>query len=65
MPIRNGAAAVVLCAQLAFSPTALAIETVSVGSVDASSANIWPLHIAAKNGYFDAAGIKVDLVFAQ
>jgi NitT/TauT family transport system substrate-binding protein len=65
MPIRNGAAAVVLCAHLTFAPTAQAIETVSVGSVDASSANLWPLHIAAKNGYFDAAGIKIDLVFAQ
>jgi ABC-type nitrate/sulfonate/bicarbonate transport system substrate-binding protein len=42
-----------------------AVDTVSVGSVDATSANLWPLHIAEKNGYFDAAGIKLDLVFAQ
>src|SRR5262249_24027371 len=40
-------------------------ETVSVSSVDASSANLWPMHIAVKNGYFEAAGIKVDLVFLQ
>jgi ABC-type nitrate/sulfonate/bicarbonate transport system substrate-binding protein len=26
---------------------------------------LWPLHIAIKNGYFDATGITVDLVFAQ
>src|SRR5215472_5999279 len=66
MPMRNGAAAVVLCALLlVFAPAAQATETVSVGSVDASSATLWPLHIAIKNGYFDATGITVDLVFAQ
>jgi NitT/TauT family transport system substrate-binding protein len=66
MPMRNGAAAVVLYPLLlSFAPAAQATETVSVGSVDASSANLWPLHIAVKNGYFDATGIKVDLVFAQ
>jgi NitT/TauT family transport system substrate-binding protein len=65
MPMINGVAAVVLFALLSFAPAAQAAETVSVGSVDASSANLWPLHIAVKNGYFDATGIKVDLVFAQ
>ena len=52
-------------ATLAFAPAAHAADTVSVGSVDAASANLWPLHIAIKNGYFDAANIKIDLVFAQ
>jgi NitT/TauT family transport system substrate-binding protein len=52
-------------AMLAVAPAALAADTVSVGSVDATSANLWPLHIAIKNGYFDDAGIKIDLVFAQ
>jgi ABC-type nitrate/sulfonate/bicarbonate transport system substrate-binding protein len=42
-----------------------AADLVSVGSVDATSANLWPLHIAAKNGYFDDANLKLDLVFAQ
>src|SRR5579862_2967311 len=51
------------CAALA--GPAYAADVVSVGSVDATSANLWPLHIAAKNGYFDAANLKIDLVFAQ
>jgi len=51
------------CAALA--GPAYAADIVSVGSVDATSANLWPLHIAAKNGYFDAANLKIDLVFAQ
>lgn len=65
LTIRSGTAAALLIAILAFAPAARAADTVSVGSVDATSANLWPLHIAIKNGYFDAAGIKVDLVFAQ
>lgn len=42
-----------------------AADVVSVGSVDATSANLWPFHIAVKNGYCGAANLKIDLVFAQ
>jgi ABC-type nitrate/sulfonate/bicarbonate transport system substrate-binding protein len=49
---------------LAPLPT-VAADVISVGSVDATSANLWPLHIAEKNGYFDAANLKIDLVFSQ
>lgn len=58
---------VVVAAAVALSPPlhAGAPDIVSVGSVDATSANLWPFHVALKNGYFDAANIKVDLVFAQ
>jgi len=58
-------AALLGAAALAPAAPAWAADTVQVGSVDATSANLWPLHIAVKNGYFDAAGIKLDLVFAQ
>src|ERR1700691_5329976 len=64
--MRNGTLSALLAsAVLAFAYTAQAADTVSVGSVDATSANLWPLHIAIKNGYFDAANLKIDLVFAQ
>jgi len=67
--MRTGTIAVTVAflagALLAFAPAARAADTVSVGSVDATSANLWPLQIGLKNGYFDAAGIKIDLVFAQ
>ena len=64
--IRNGIlAALLTSATLVFAPLAQAADIVSVGSVDATSANLWPLHIAIKNGYFDAADLKIDLVFAQ
>jgi NitT/TauT family transport system substrate-binding protein len=55
-------AALACCAALAVP--ARAADVVSVGSVDASSANLWPLHIALRNGYFDDADLKIDLVFA-
>lgn len=54
-----------VCALLTATRAAFAADTVSVGSVDATSANLWPFQIALKNGFFDAAGIKIDLVFAQ
>jgi ABC-type nitrate/sulfonate/bicarbonate transport system substrate-binding protein len=41
-----------------------AADTVLVGSVDPSSANLWPLYIGRKLGYFDAAGLNIDLIFA-
>jgi NitT/TauT family transport system substrate-binding protein len=59
------AAAIIAAAPAVFTPSAFAADTVSVGSVDATSANLWPLQIARTNGYFDAAGINIDLVFAQ
>ena len=35
------------------------------GSVGSTSANLWPLHIAIKKGFFAAANLKIDIVFAQ
>ena len=42
-----------------------AADKVAVGSVDATSANLWPFRVAMTNGYFAAAGLDIDLVFAQ
>jgi ABC-type nitrate/sulfonate/bicarbonate transport system substrate-binding protein len=58
-------AAVTLAAALSLPVAPKAADTVQVGSVDATSASLWPLHAAIKNGYFDAENIKIDLVFAQ
>jgi ABC-type nitrate/sulfonate/bicarbonate transport system substrate-binding protein len=56
----------VLVCGLAFvlSGRGQAADTVTVGSVDPSSANLWPLYIGEKLGYFEAAGLKIDLIFA-
>src|SRR5712691_1540744 len=64
VPSRVAAA---LCLGLAtlLGPSAHAADTVQVGSVDATSANLWPLYIGQRNGYFDAADLKFELIFAQ
>jgi NitT/TauT family transport system substrate-binding protein len=56
-----------MCLTLAIDAVlpARAADTVLVGSVDATSANLWPFYIAQKLGYFDAADLRTDLVFAQ
>jgi len=46
--------------------TSVAAQTVvTMGSVGSSSANGWPSYVAIEKGFFAAAGIKHDSVFAQ
>jgi len=44
---------------------ASAAETVTFISVGSSSANFWPSAVAIEKGFFEAAGIHHDVVFAQ
>jgi ABC-type nitrate/sulfonate/bicarbonate transport system substrate-binding protein len=44
---------------------AVAQTVVTLGSVGSSSANGWPSYVAIEKGFFAAAGIKPDTVFAQ
>src|SRR6478609_3971366 len=46
------------------APAARAADTILIGSVDATSANLWPLYVAQSKGYFDAADLKLDVVFS-
>jgi len=50
---------------LLFAPSAPAAETVIAGGVSSGSTNLWPIHIGIRKGFFQSAGISVDLVFAQ
>jgi ABC-type nitrate/sulfonate/bicarbonate transport system substrate-binding protein len=54
-----------VAALLLFAPPAGAAETVIAGGVSSGSTNLWPIHIGIRKGSFQAAGIIVDLVFAQ
>ncbi len=58
-------AGLAFAAALVAMPAARAADTVQIGSVDASSTSLWPLHAAITNGFFAAENIKVDVVFAQ
>src|SRR5260370_39682018 len=59
------AIAFAIAALLLFAPPAGAAETVIAGGVSSGSTNLWPIHIGIRKGFFQAAGINVDLVFAQ
>jgi ABC-type nitrate/sulfonate/bicarbonate transport system substrate-binding protein len=52
-------------AMMAPATMALAAETVTFISVGSSSANFWPSAVAIEKGFFEARGIKPDIVFAQ
>src|SRR5262245_42910216 len=43
---------------------ARAVETITAGAIGSGSTTIWPIYIGIKNGFFAAAGIQVDPVFA-
>jgi NitT/TauT family transport system substrate-binding protein len=44
---------------------ARAAETVIAGGVSSASANLWPVYIGIRKGFFADADIKIDLVFSQ
>jgi NitT/TauT family transport system substrate-binding protein len=45
-------------------PAAQAVETITAGAVGSGSTTIWPIYIGIKNGFFAAAGIQIDPIFA-
>ena len=47
------------------APGARAAETILVGSVGSASANLWPVTVGDKKGFFAAEGINIDMVFVQ
>jgi NitT/TauT family transport system substrate-binding protein len=55
-----------LIAALALAaPVARAADTVTIGLVGSTGPTHWPIHIGLKKGYYDAEGIKLDLIFIQ
>ena len=57
--------AVVALALAGLATPAVAAETVTFISVGSSSANFWPSSVAIEKGFFAAADITPDVVFAQ
>jgi NitT/TauT family transport system substrate-binding protein len=55
--------ALVTTAMLA--PTAYAADTITVGTVGSASANLWPVFIGVKKGFYAEQDLKVDLVYVQ
>ena len=59
------AAAALLGAALLPQAPARAADSVSIGTVGSASANIWPVFIGVKKGFFEAEGVKVDIIYVQ
>ena len=55
----------VFAAILTSAPPTHATETIIAGGVSSGSTNLWPIHIGIRKGFFQAADIRIDLVFAQ
>ena len=59
------AAALLFCAGLLTPFTARAADNVSVGTVGSASANLWPVFIGIKKGFFTGADLNVDIIYVQ
>jgi NitT/TauT family transport system substrate-binding protein len=47
------------------TPAAHAADTITVGTVGSASANLWPVFIGMKKGFYAEQDLKVDLVYVQ
>ena len=61
----RGAQGFLIAAAMLAAPAAHAADTVTIGLVGSTGPTHWPIHIGLKKGYYDAEGIKLDLVFIQ
>jgi NitT/TauT family transport system substrate-binding protein len=58
------AEALFIAVALVVAPAACAADTLIAGGVSSASANLWPIHIGTRKGFFADADIAVDLVFS-
>src|SRR5947208_14924046 len=59
------ASALLMLVGLLCAPTAHAVDTIRIGLVGSTGPTHWPIHIGLKKGYYDAEGLKLDLIFIQ
>jgi ABC-type nitrate/sulfonate/bicarbonate transport system substrate-binding protein len=57
--------AAVLCVATLATAGARAADTIVVGSVGSASANLWPVMVGDRQGFFAAEGVKIDMEFVQ
>jgi NitT/TauT family transport system substrate-binding protein len=64
-PMKRLMSAAVILSVASVARPAVADETVTLISVGSSSANFWPSAVAQEKGFFTAAGLTPDIVYAQ
>ena len=62
---RTVLAALLLAPGLLAPSAARAADDVTIGTVGSASANIWPVFIGVKKGFFETENLKVDIVYVQ
>lgn len=62
---RTFVAALLLGAAWLAPSASRAADNVSIGTVGSASANLWPVFIGIKKGFFEAANLKFDVVYVQ
>jgi len=63
--LRALAAFVVLAAAVLPHGAAQAADKVSIGTVGSASANLWPVFVGIKKGFFEAENLNVEIVYVQ
>ena len=63
--LKSIATALLVFLALLVPQTVRAADSVSIGTVGSASANLWPVFIGLKKGFFEAANLKVDIVYVQ
>jgi hypothetical protein len=59
----RAAQALLFATALMLAPASRAAETIIAGGVSSASANLWPIYVGTKKGFFADADIKIDLIF--
>ena len=54
-----------LVVALLHTPAARAADAISIGTVGSASANLWPVYIGIQKGFFEEAGLNVDIIYVQ
>jgi NitT/TauT family transport system substrate-binding protein len=64
MALARAAQTLLFVTALMLAPASRAAETIIAGGVSSASANLWPVFIGIKKGFFADVDIKIDLVFS-
>jgi NitT/TauT family transport system substrate-binding protein len=64
MALARAAQTLLFVTALMLAPASRAAETIIAGGVSSASANLWPIFIGIKKGFFADVDIKIDLVFS-
>jgi NitT/TauT family transport system substrate-binding protein len=63
--LTRAAQTLLFAAALMLATASHAAETIIAGGLSSASANLWPVYVGIKKGFFADVDIKIDLIFSQ